>query len=87
MQYDVAEIRKRLLQLPPETWIAHYNKNDYEGDWSVIPLRSGWGHEANIYSSPMPAEHFKDTLFMEQFPEVKNILDSLACQKTTVRCM
>lgn len=85
--FNISETRKHVLDLNADTWIPHYNKNDYEGDWSVIALRSGWGHESNIYSVPMPAQSFQDTPIMSQFPEVQKILAQLKCDKTTVRFM
>lgn len=85
--FDLGETKKLLNELSAESWIPHYNKRDYEGDWSVIALRSGWGHPTNIYSVPMPASSYQDTPLMELFPQVQQIMQELKCEKTSVRFM
>lgn len=85
--YNISGIKEQLQQLPADTWIPHYNTNDYEGEWDVIALRSGWGHPTNIYSVPMPASSYQDTPLLAQFEGVKQILDGLLCEKTSVRFM
>ncbi|MBP6303961.1 MAG: aspartyl/asparaginyl beta-hydroxylase domain-containing protein [Bacteroidia bacterium] len=85
--FNVEQTKQQLLNFADGKWIAHYNKKDYVGDWNVLALRSGWGHPENIYSVPMPADNYKDTPLLDFFPEVRNILNHLACDKTSVRFM
>lgn len=85
--FNVEQTKQQLLDLSGAAWIAHYNKKDYTGDWNVLALRSGWGHPDNIYSVPMPVDKYEDTPLMEVFPDIKDILNQLACDKTSVRFM
>lgn len=84
--FNVSESKKKLLH-SEANWIEHYNKRDYTGDWSVLALRSGWGHPENIYSVPSPSNTYQDTPLMNEFPELKHLLDQLLCEKKSVRLM
>ena len=85
--FDVSRTLKQLQQLDAQSWLAHYNTRDYEGNWNVLALRSGWGHPSNIYSVPLPAENYQDTPLLSLFPDVQRMLDELKCPKTSVRFM
>lgn len=85
--FQTERIANTLSTLSQSDWINHYNTRDYTGTWDVLALRSGWGHATNIYSVPMGSEHFKDTSWMDVFPDVTQILNALPCRKNAVRLM
>lgn len=44
-QFDVALLKQDLEQISQDLWLDHFNKQDYQGGWSVAALRSVGGHE------------------------------------------
>lgn len=88
-KFDAEQLKKDLSAIEPDQWIMHFNKSDYEGDWSVIPLRGP--KEAihpiqQIYSNPGVKE-FEDTAFMDLCPHIKEAVYTLKCPMTSVRLM
>ena len=39
LDFDPAALREDLARIPSDRWIAHFNKQQYEGDWSGVALR------------------------------------------------
>ncbi len=70
-------------------WTSHFVQQNYEGDWSVIPLRGSAGatHPVTmIYADPM-AEAFEDTPMLLACPYFQQVLASFACPLHHVRLM
>ena len=36
---NIPEIQKEVISLFRQTWLPHYNRHDYEGNWNVLVLR------------------------------------------------
>jgi hypothetical protein len=78
-----------LLRLSASQWISHFITQNYDGDWSVIPLRASAGarHPVQmIYSNPT-ATAFEDTPMLAACPYYRTVLDSFACPLQAVRLM
>ena len=75
LRFDVGQMRLDLARLEAGEWMLHFVKQNFDGDWSVIPLRgpAGATHPVMmIYSDPACTD-FADTPFLarcEYFPEV-----------------
>lgn len=70
-------------------WIAHFVTQNYDGDWSVIPLRgpAGARHPIRmIYSDPNCTE-FADTPMLAAAPYLREVLAAFACPLLAVRLM
>lgn len=70
-------------------WIRHFVKANYEGDWSVIPLRAPAGEThpiRMIYPNPT-ATSFVDTELLSASPYFREVLSAFACPLRTVRLM
>lgn len=70
-------------------WIAHFVTQNYDGDWSVIPLRgpAGARHPIRmIYSDPNCTE-FADTPMLVAAPYLREVLAAFACPLLAVRLM
>jgi hypothetical protein len=70
-------------------WIDHFVRQNYDGNWSVIPLRAQAGarHPIKmIYSDPMATE-FEDTPMLNECPYFRAVLDTFACPLQAVRLM
>ncbi len=89
MAFDAARLQRDLDGLSSVDWTAHFVKQNYEGDWDVIPLRAQAGARhpvMMIYSDPT-ATAFEDTPMLKASPYFREVLDALACEIQSVRLM
>jgi hypothetical protein len=87
--FDPALLARDLANLYAVEWIDHFVKQNYEGDWSVLPLRSAAGARhpvMMIYSDPTATE-FVDTPFLEASPYFREVLAAFHCPLHAVRLM
>ena len=82
-------LARDLRALSTVDWIQHFVRQNYEGDWSVIPLRAPV--EAThpvmmIYPRP-DTEQFKDTPFLARAVYIRKILQDFTCELAAVRLM
>ncbi|WCT10348.1 aspartyl/asparaginyl beta-hydroxylase domain-containing protein [Mucilaginibacter jinjuensis] len=71
--------------LESNSWLPHFNTNDYEGDWEVLPLRSPGGRTDTGVPDLMGDSGYIDTVYMQNYPGVKQLLDSIKCPILSVR--
>ena len=59
-------LRRDLDRLSSTDWTAHFVRQNYEGDWSIIPLRgpAGATHPVMMIYSDPACEDFDDTPFL-----------------------
>jgi hypothetical protein len=71
------------------TWIEHFVKQNYDGDWSVIPLRAlvGAKHPIQMIYSDSTRSDFEDTPMLAGSPYFREVLAAFACPLHTVRLM
>lgn len=91
MNYDVARLRADLAAVTGgvDRWIAHHVSQNYEGDWSVLPLRHADGAEhpiMQIHASPN-VTRFVDGQLMQRAPYIRALLATLECPLQAVRLM
>ena len=62
-------------------WIAHFVRQKYEGDWSVIPLRgpAGASHPVRMIYSDSGCSDFADTPLLAAAPYIRKVLVGFAC--------
>jgi hypothetical protein len=89
IRFDPVLLRRDLDALSRVDWIAHFVKQNYEGDWSVIPLRSvaGARHPVMMIYSDPTATLFEDTPMLRACGYFREVLDSFACEIRAVRLM
>ena len=87
--FDVSKMQAELASLDEGCWKRHYNKAHYEGEWSVLPLRSIDGSEENLISVHASAgvHKWKDTPLLEKCPYLQSVLCFFETQKNAVRLM
>jgi hypothetical protein len=86
---DPGRLVDDLQRLASVEWISHFVKQNYDGDWSVIPLRgkAGATHPVmQIYSDPT-CQSFDDTPALDACPYYREVLDQFACPLRAVRLM
>ena len=89
LSFDPDRLVRDLEALSSVDWIAHFVKQNYEGDWDVIPLRgvAGAKHPVQmIYSDPTATE-FEDTPMLAACPYFREVLAAFACEVQAVRLM
>ena len=89
LTFDSAALQDDLKRLESAGWIDHFVTQNYDGDWSVIPLRgpAGATHPVMmIYSDPTCSE-FEDTPFLKDAPHFQEALQAFKCRLYAVRLM
>jgi hypothetical protein len=87
--FDPDGLAADLALLGDTQWIKHFVRQNYEGDWSVLPLRAKAGatHPAMmIYSDPLATE-FVDTSLLAKLPHIAAAVAAFDCPLRTVRLM
>lgn len=87
--FDPARLAADMTALAAGGWIAHFVTQNYDGDWSVIPLRgpAGARHPVQmIYSDPACTD-FTDTPGLTAAPYIQELLAGIACPLQAVRLM
>jgi aspartyl/asparaginyl beta-hydroxylase (cupin superfamily) len=86
--WDVPKLQQEVQSLATDAWKLHYNKKHYEGDWSIIPLHSVNGAIENLFSIQTQTHiKYAPTIFLENCMYIKELLNTLECEKTSVRLM
>lgn len=88
--FDANKLQTEVAKLEESFWKQHYNKNHYEGKWTVLALRAINGNAENvvaIHSSAGNANPYSDTQYLEECPYIQSVLHFFSCEKTSVRLM
>lgn len=86
--FDVERMRADLAAIDRD-WIDHLVRENYEGDWSVLPLRHARGatHPVmTIYADPAATE-FVDGPLLARTPYLRALLALFRCPLQAVRLM
>jgi aspartyl/asparaginyl beta-hydroxylase (cupin superfamily) len=89
-RFNTERMQAEVASLEASHWKQHYNKKDYEGDWTVLPLRSINGELENIYAIQTNNSgncQYADTVLLHACPYLQSVVNSFQCKKTTVRLM
>lgn len=89
LRFDPQRLEEDLTRLEDLAWTDHFVKQNYEGSWSVIPLRAPAGEEhviRMIYSDPSCRE-FTDTPFLQPCPYFREVLGAFRAPLAAVRLM
>jgi Aspartyl/Asparaginyl beta-hydroxylase len=82
-------LRRDLEHLASTPWTAHFVRQNYEGDWSAIPLRAPAGEThpiRMIYPDPT-CEQFVDTPFLHGCDYFHYVLAQFRCPLRNARLM
>jgi len=89
LAFDAKLLQEDLRRLQSHEWIDHFVKQNYDGDWSVIPLRgpaTATHPVMMIYSDPTCTE-FADTPFLANSEHFRSALNMFECPLQAVRLM
>jgi hypothetical protein len=85
LTFEPAGLQSDLRGILAGEFIPHFNKGYYEGDWSVVPLRSIGGRADHIYPDPTNTHKFADTPLLDRCPHVRAALAAFRCDLQAVR--
>jgi hypothetical protein len=86
-QFDVDLLHNEFTHIQENLWIDHFVKSNYEGSWCAVSLRSVGGEQNHIYSDPASKKPFQDTPILQQCPYFQEVINTLECEKTSVRLL
>lgn len=89
VRFEVTRLESDLERLNGIEWINHFVQQNYEGNWSVIPLRgpAKARHPVlMIYSDP-GCKCFADTPFLQRCDYLPDVLNHFQCELASVRLM
>jgi hypothetical protein len=87
--FDHLQMCQDLKKLKSTDWLEHFVKDNFEGDWSIIPLRGPKGETHPIrmsYSDPSQNE-FVDTIFLKKTNYFPKVIKWFKCPVKSVRLM
>lgn len=84
--FDPQLLLADLSRVKAEEWLPHYNRADYDGDWSGVALRSGSGSAAELFNNPNVTA-FRDTPVLERCGYFREVISSFQCPLGSVRLL
>ncbi|MES2445229.1 MAG: aspartyl/asparaginyl beta-hydroxylase domain-containing protein [Pseudomonadota bacterium] len=89
LAFDAARLAADLATLDGTEWVAHFVKQNYDGDWSALPLRAPRGatHPIQMIYSPPDCTDFVDTPFLDRTPYFAAVIAAFRCPVMSVRLM
>jgi Aspartyl/Asparaginyl beta-hydroxylase len=88
-RFDPALLARDLAALSSSAWVGHYVKANYEGDWSVVPLRgpAGERHPVRLIGAHPACRTFADTPLLDRCPYFREVMGSFDAPLRNVRLM
>src|SRR5438477_42773 len=83
---NIAAIQQEVLSLA-NGWIPHFNTMHYEGNWTVLPLRSPGGSAEQIIPDILHKEPYMNTPLMQACAAIQNLLAAWQCPLKSVRLL
>ncbi|MBV8253695.1 MAG: aspartyl/asparaginyl beta-hydroxylase domain-containing protein [Chitinophaga sp.] len=83
--FDVSKLQADLINCEQATWQLHFNTRDYDGEWTAVALRSGTGHDADIYAHP--SAEYQDTDLLDACPYFREVINTFKCPLDGVRLL
>ena len=89
LAFDPARLRADLDLLADVGWTDHMVRQNYDGDWSVMPLRcvAGATHPILMIHADPGATAFVETPALARAPYLRAVLATLRCPLQTARLM
>lgn len=88
-EFDVERLQQDLALVRSDEWVAHFNKQDYDGGWSGVSLRGIGGAAANIAPRGVTAsrDSFADTPILLRCPYFAEVLRHFRCPIKSARLL
>jgi hypothetical protein len=86
VQFDPTRLQEEIANLENASWLDHYQKLHYQGNWTALPLRSLNG-ELNAQISPIDGANYQDTEILQSCTYIKEVLSWFRCPLNAVRLL
>jgi ribosomal protein S18 acetylase RimI-like enzyme len=88
-RFDAAAMRADVRRLEQGAWIDHFVKQNYEGAWTVLPLRAPAGatHPVQMIHPDPACSSYVDTPLLALCPAIRQALGTFECPLEAVRLM
>ncbi|WP_019990034.1 aspartyl/asparaginyl beta-hydroxylase domain-containing protein [Rudanella lutea] len=83
---DPQRLRADLASCQQAHWTLHFNKADYNGNWTSLSLRSASGRETDIFAHGDRME-YQNTPLLDHCPYFREILEQMPFEQQTVRLL
>jgi len=89
LDFDSEALAGDLAGIADDQWIRHVAKENFEGRWDILPLRSAEGetHPLRLINTDPAATRFVDTDWLERMPAMRSALGRFRCTLRSVRLM
>ena len=87
LDFDRARLRGDLERVESEAWVAHFNADYYDGEWSGVALRAVDGLAGQIYPDPTASGRYIDTPVLSRSPYFRTVLAAFECPLNSVRLL
>jgi hypothetical protein len=89
LAFDPARLAADLDRLETAEWTRHFVRDNYLGDWSVLPLRAPVGetHPIRMIGASPSDKGWYDTPLLDQCPYFADLLASFRCPINSARLM
>lgn len=89
IDFDPAPLAADLAAFGEADWTRHFVRDNYEGDWSAIPLRAAVGetHPVRMIGQHGFELDFADTSYLDRAPALRAVLAHFQCPLKCVRLM
>ncbi len=89
LTFDPARLQADLAAVEAMAWTDHFVRQNYEGQWDVLPLRhqAGATHPIMQAYTPPDTTDFVDAAILETTPYVREVMAAFRCPLKAVRLM
>jgi hypothetical protein len=89
LRFDAEAMRRDLSRLEASDWVDHFVPQNYEGTWSILPLRAAAGarHPIQMIYSDPSCDAFVDTGLLARCEYLPQVLAAFQCPLHAVRLM
>ena len=87
--FDPVSLAADLGQFDEHEWTSHFVRDNYQGDWSALPLRSAAGetHPKRMIYTGLTDRPYVDTPLLDRAPNLRQALARFECELRSVRLM
>ena len=87
--FDPARLARDLANLSAAEWVRHYVRQNYEGEWSVLPLRAPAGetHPIRMINADPTCRNFVDTPLLDACRYFRQVMETIQAPLCNVRLM
>jgi quercetin dioxygenase-like cupin family protein len=87
LSFDVESLKADLERIPSGTWVAHFNRGYYEGEWKGLALRSTTGRANQLGTPAQEMAEAIDTAVLDGCPYFRRVLAAFECHIHAARLL